>query len=184
MANNSCLKTEVFTKRLPFFMFVLLIFSISCSAQKISNRFSSILQDNGTFYFIYKQGNFQGKQKVSLHFDISYLTSRDSATFNFSYFDKDITSIDSLILISPNKRLAVYAKKLFVEPYGKKWQHRFTTSPVFNDLQGFFVANPNPTMLLHTKNGYKTLHIKRRRWNKISSRTERIITLINYNKTS
>lgn len=183
MANSICRKTEVSVKRLPFFILAFLVVSISCSAQKISNRFSSILQDNGTFYFIYKQGTFYGKKKTSLHFDISYLSSRDSATFNFSYFDKEITSIDSLILIAATKRVAVPAKKLFVEPYGKKLQHRFTTSALFNDLVPFFSENSNPLIILHTKNGYKSLKISSGRWKKISSRTKKIMDLIIYNKT-
>jgi hypothetical protein len=180
---NSIFRTGACANRLLFSILfpVFLLSSFSFFSQNLSKHYSSQHQENGTLYFIYPQKGFHAASG-SLRFDITYLSPEDSVVFNFSYLDKSLRSIDSIIFISGARKVASPVRKLFLESKGKKWYHRYSAKLTFNDLRTFFENKTPPQIQLHTReNSLLMLKAKKRAWKKISAITIRIFTLIIHN---
>jgi hypothetical protein len=164
--------------------FVLLLFLTSTiNGQNISKYYNSSLQENGTLYFIFPQSGFHNnKINGKLTYDITYLTTNDSAILNFSYYDKLDRTIDSVAFISPSQRFSSSAKKIFIETKKTKWHYRYSTNILFTDLNVFFNQADNAKIILYTQQGTVELNIKTKTWRKQSSVTKKILTLIKYNQ--
>lgn len=165
------------------FFVSLLFLTGTINGQNISKFYNSSLQGNGTLYFIFPQSGFHNnKIKSKLTYDITYLTSSDSATLNFSYFDKLDRTIDSVTFISNSQKFSSSIKKIFIETKKTKWHYRYSTNILFTDLNIFFNQADNAKIILHTQQGMVELSIKTKTWKKQSSVTKRILTLIKHNQ--
>lgn len=161
----------------------LLLLNISVVGQNISKYYTSSIQQNGTLFFIFPQSGFENsKIKAKLTYDITYLTKNDSAVLIFSFFDKTLREIDSIVFISVNKKYTSAVKKIFVEPKKQKWHFRYNSKFQFNELDEIFNSVSKPRIILYTKQGEVELDIKAKKWKKHSSITNKIFTLIKYNK--
>jgi len=180
MANNQ-VKMACFARHL--FFVPLLLLTCTINGQNISKYYTSSLQENGTLYFIIPQSGFNNnKINGKLTYDITYLTTNDTATLNFSYFDMANRDIDSVVFIGVNKKCSSSVKKIFIETKKQKWHYRYSSKILFTDLINFFNQSDNPKIILYTKQGAVELNIKARTWKKQSSVTTKILTLIKYNK--
>lgn len=180
MVNNQ-IKMECFARHL-FFVSLLLLTS-TINGQNISKYYTSSLQGNGTLYFIFPQSGFNNnKINSKLIFDITYLTTNDTVTLNFSYFDKSNRDIDSVVFIGDNKKYSSSVKKIFIETKKRKWHYRYSSKILFTDLNIFFIQSDKPKIILYTQQGVVELTIKARIWKKQSSVTKKILTLIKYNQ--
>jgi hypothetical protein len=152
-------------------------------SQNISNYYTSSDQVKGRLYFIFPQRGFHNHQIHSrLIYDITCLTTNDSSTFNFSYFDKLNRDIDSVFFISGTKRYASVAKKIFIATKKKKWHYRYSAKILFRDLSEIFSAEQQPRMVIYTKQAAIEMTMKARVWKKRSAVTKKIFTLISYNR--
>ncbi|MGB9772388.1 MAG: hypothetical protein ACPLX7_10510 [Candidatus Kapaibacteriota bacterium] len=165
------------------FFVSLLLLTGTINGQNISKYYTSSLQGNGTLYFIFPQSGFNNnKINSKLTYDITYLTTNDTATLNFSYYDKLDRTIDSVVFICGNQRFSSIAKKIFIETKKTKWHYRYSTNLLFTELNVFFNSADNPKIILYTQQGTVELNIKAKTWKKYSSVTKKILTLIKYNQ--
>lgn len=184
MANNEnwwvCFCTP--TNFIVLLVIFLLMSTSSGIAQNISKHYTSSMQDEGVLYFIFSKSGFKNnKMKSKLNYDITYFSANDSATLNFSYFDKSIRTIDSLLFTGSNKTSFLKAKKIFIETKHKKWHHRYSLSVAFKDLDTLFSQAEKPVIILYTQQGIVELTIKAKTWKKHSSVLKKTFVLIKYN---
>jgi hypothetical protein len=178
---NDPIKMAYCARHLFFISFILV--TTQLLGQNISKYYTSAPQTNGTLFFILPQGEFENnKLKNKLTFDITYLTSSDSAIFNFSYFDRLERTIDSVAFVSSTERFTSSAKKLFIETHKSKWHYRYSSNILFSDLNKFFDDVPPPKIILFTQEGAIELNAKPSHWKKQSVVTTKIFTLIKYNQ--
>jgi hypothetical protein len=162
---------------------IYLILTISVSGQNISNKYSSSYQNNGMLYFIFPQNGFNNNKLGSkLDYDITYLTTKDTATLNFSYFEESNRKIDSFGFFNDVNNITSRVKKIYIETKKQKWHYRYSTQISFIDLNKFFTPTDNAKIILYTKEENITLSIKPSNWNKLASLTKKILTLISSNK--
>ena len=84
----------------PSLFLTFLLLSGWLYSQRLSNYYSSFPQENGTLYFLKTDHKFAGpNNKTTLKFDITYLSTGDSATLNFSYFDNKLQKIEQLTFV-------------------------------------------------------------------------------------
>lgn len=180
MANS---QIKMACKARHLFIVSLLFIAITINGQNISKYYNSSLQGNGTLYFIFPQNGFNNnKINGKLTYDITYLTTNDSAILNFSYYEKLDRTIDSVAFISGNQRFSSSAKKIFIETKKNKWHYRYSTSLLFKELNVFFSATDDAKIILYTQQGTVELNIKTKIWKKQTSVTKKILTLIKYNQ--
>lgn len=167
-----------------YLLFLSLLFLANTSnGQNISKYYTSSLQGNGMLYFIFPQSGFNNKEVNSTFiYDITYLTTNDTITLNFSYFDKSKYDIDSIAFVSNNETCSTKVKKIFIETKKQKWHCRYSSKVLFSDLNSFLNQSGKPKIILYTKQGVVELTIKARIWKKKSSVTKKILTLIKYNQ--
>lgn len=165
------------------FFVLLLLGSNNIKAQNISKYYTSSIQESGTLYFILSQSGFENKNlNGEFIYDITYSTSLDTAVLNFSYFDEFERVIDSIILVTADTKYPSKVSRIFVETTKSKWHYRYSTKFSFADLVAFFNQTLPPDIFIYTQEGLVKLKIKGRLWNKQSSITKKILTLIKYNK--
>jgi len=180
MANNQ-IRIACFAR---YLFFLSLLFLVSANnAQNISRYYTSSLQENGTLYFIFPQSGFgNNDSKSKLTYDITYLTTNDTATLNFSYFDASRHVVDSVSFIGNNKRYSSSVKKIFIGTKRRKWHGRYSSKVLFTDLNSFLSLTDKPRIILYTQQGAVELTIKARTWKKQSSVAKKILNLIKYNQ--
>lgn len=174
------------TRVLPLAI-VFLIFSLSApfsvTGQKLTRYYTAALLDSGTLYFIFPLDDFQEKvTKSRLIFDISYLSSRDSATVNFSYFLPSARPADSLTFQSPDKVTNCPSTKLFMDIENQqKWHHRFTCTIHLKDLALFFQSVVPPEIIIATNEGRHVYRIKKSQWKKQGNIISTVFQMIEAN---
>ena len=166
---------------------ILLIFVFSphfiVSGQKLTKYYTAATLDSGTLYFIFPLDDFQETTaKSRLIFDISYLSSRDSAMINFSYFYSSAHPAHSLILKSEDNMTVCPARKLFMDVENhQKWHHRFTTTIHLSDLAFFFQSDLPPEIIIVTDDDHLIYRINKRHWKKQGNIISVILQMIQVN---
>ncbi|NCB07157.1 MAG: hypothetical protein EOM73_03220 [Bacteroidia bacterium] len=180
MVNNQ-IKGACFSR--PLLIFSLMLLTSTINGQNISKYYTSSLQGNGVLYFISPQIEFSNNIiNAKFIYDITYLTTNDTATINFSYYDKNEKTIDSVVFVSDNQRYSARVKKLFIETKKLKWHYRYSFNFSFTDLNIFFNQTDNPKIILYTQQGAVELSVKTKTWKKKSVLIKKILTLIKYNQ--
>jgi len=175
-----------FGKALPLAI-ILLIFllphSLTVSGQKLSNYYTTALLDSGMLYFVFPLDDFQEEDaKSRLIFDISYLSSRDSATVNFSYFYSSVNPAGSLTFQSGDKVTVCPVIKLFIDLENQqKWHHRYTTTIHMSDLASFFRTVLPPEIIITTNDDPLTYRIRKNHWQKQGKIISAILQMIEAN---
>ena len=186
MVNNKkngemCVSTSLYCIVLTTLFF--LIISINSFSQNISKHYTSLRQSKGVLYYILPQNGFKNKDtKNEFIYDITYLTENDSLILNFSYFDKLIREIDSIAIIGGDRKYISLTNKIFIDIKRSKWHYRYSSNFLFNDIKTLFTQINSPTIILYSKQGLIELKIKSKTWRKQSAITNKILTLIVYNK--
>ena len=157
--------------------------SFTVSGQKISKYYTAALIDSGTLYFIFPLDDFlDDVSKNRLIFDISYLSSRDSATVNFSYFLSSAHPAKALTFKAGDRVTECTPMKLFMDVENhQKWHHRFTTTIHLSDLEQFFQSVMPPEIIIATDDSLYTYRIKKHHWKKQGSIVMSILQMIGAN---
>jgi hypothetical protein len=160
-----------------------LIPSLAVHGQKLNKYYTSSIIEGGTLYFVFPFGDFQeATTKTPLIFDISYISSRDSATLNFSYFHSSALPASSLILKSADIVVTCPARKLFIDLENhQKWHHRYSTTVRMSDLSRFFQSAIPPEIIVTTDDGPLLYRIGKGRWNKQGRIVSSIVQMIQAN---
>ena len=164
--------------------FVFLLVAQSAAAQKLKKYYTSSIESKGAIYYIFPLKGFKNTtSNSSFVYDITYLASNDSATVNFSYFDKNALVLDSMCFTHKDQTCSMQPiKKIFIESKKSKWHYRYTTKIAFADLKIFFGVPSNPQISLHSNKGRLQLNEKSRTWKKQAAVITRILELISLNQ--
>lgn len=166
----------------PFLLFLLLFITNIGNAQKITKYYRASFQENGVLYHISPIDVFTNDENnCKFIFDITYLTTNDSAILNLSYFDKTIRIIDSIAFIQNNIKIYSNAKKIFIEPHRTIWLHRYSTKFSFDDLTYLYSQKDKPEIVVYSSSGNINLDIKQSAWRKNAAIVAKIFTMIRLN---
>ncbi len=150
--------------------------------QKIKKYYVSSIQPKGTLYFIRPQKGYKNTSyRSSFIYDITCFSRADSVTLNFSLFDKNSRTIDSLCLIGTSKKTCVPVTKIFVETKKSAWHYRFTSRISIEDVEHFFNGGMGNFALIE-KNKNIPLVTNKKRWKKYATINTKIFQLIRYNR--
>jgi len=148
-------------------------------AQKLSRFYSSRFQEGGSLYFINPNKDFKNREaSVSVAFDVTFLSSEDSVTFNFSVFGRQPQEVDSVFLSTSKGSFGAYAARFFLDFAGKNWETRSSAKFSLSDFSTF-INEQNPTILLknHPTN-IILLRSSERKWRKYSAALQKILFII------
>lgn len=180
---NNNKKREWYFRSLLIFI-ILISFCEKTNAQKISKYYTAMMQENGILYFIEPQHTFLNKKKHDkLSFDLTYLTTKDSVSLNFTYSGDTLRTIDSIGFFQ-DERFSSIVSKIFIEANNKSWVHRYSSKFAFNDIYRIYQQKNSPAILIYTDNKTIQLELKNSKWEKKSSIVSKILTLIKANKES
>ncbi|NDW18886.1 hypothetical protein D0T53_08165 [Dysgonomonas sp. 216] len=163
---------------------ILLCATINISAQDISKKYLSRIHNDGYLYFIYPMEGFSTndtKAKKDMVFDITYLTTRDSVTYNFTYYTKEASPTDSVFILLPdNERSYVESTMFYVEPKRKNWEQRASLSIPAEFLNKMYENDLPYKVLVHSKGNSYLYTMKEKDWKKQSAIVRKILESIKY----
>lgn len=170
--------------RYSLFLIIAILACSSLNAQKLSKYYTSKVQDKGELYFLFPHDGFCNRDADSeLEYDLTYLSSQDSVTFNFSYFDEHRRSLKYMTFVYSGKTISNKVQRIFVEMEKKKWHYRYTTKFSYADLDKVFSPKNIPSIILGDgKSGDIKLQIKKGKWEKQAQIIAKIFEMINYNQ--
>lgn len=166
---------------LLLFLFILFLPS-GLQGQKLSKYYVSFKAPNGTLYFIRPQKGFRSDKGQNLKYDMTLLSSSDSLTLNFSYFDPGTLEPDSLLMHSGNGIVSSALSKIFVETSKKNWHYRYSARFAVKDAEDFFKQENPSDFILSCKEKNFRLTCKSSHWRKYSPINLRIFQLVRYNR--
>jgi hypothetical protein len=165
-------------------LFILLLIPDFSFGQKISKYYVSYPKESSILYFIKAPGSWKNKNvHSSLNYDITYETTKDSLTFNFSYFDKNSLEPDSMVIKNENHIISNNVEKIFVDIKKKNFHYRYTSRFSFKDFKIFFDQGSNHVEmeLITQDQKHIVLTISLGKWSKQRDIIHKILALISMN---
>jgi len=158
-----------------------------CTGQKLHKDYSFYPQEGGNVYFIHPQKGFESRDAEvtkALEYDITYVSDRDSATYTFSYFTKNVLKTDSVKIYSSQGELLYVApaSMYYVQPKKKNWQQRASISIPFPLLTQIYNAPSPYTLSLVGGNKEIRYVLKPKAWEKQSYKVSRIFQIVEFNE--
>ncbi len=164
-------------------LFILMVFTLSASAQKLSNYYMSSNLENGRIYFIKPFEKFKNiNTKQIFVYDVSFLEGQDSVTMNFSYYTDHAAEADSLGFIIEDSGKAYQVKKLFIEKDKKNWHQRYTATIPLTEIQRFYKSEAIPGIVVFANKKKLAYSIKSRKWKKYADIMQQILQVIKLNQ--
>ncbi|WP_373730058.1 hypothetical protein [Bacteroides heparinolyticus] len=167
---------------------ILLMGAVGMSAQKLHTHYSFLPQEGGNLYFIMPQKGFQTQDKEAkkgLVYDVTYLYSQDSATFNYTYYYLKTFATDSFY-VSDATGKSLYAAPsalLYTHPKGKYWIHRETVKVPYQVLKSFYQSSSPIRITLIARDGQRiTYTMPPSKWAKHCALMQNIFTLADLNR--
>lgn len=150
---------------------VLLCFTVlsffAASGQNIRDYYVANVQLGGTLYFIFPMALFEQAENGELTMDITYKTKKDSATVNFTYYQKAAEEADSVSFSGPAGKLSGVPQKLYIEAKkASEWEHRYSLKLPFGQLSAFFAGEAPFRIQIYSKGKILTYNPKRVGWAK------------------
>lgn len=168
-----------------FFLFIVgfLFCSGSISAQNIKGKYSSRSGDEGALYFIHPLDGYKGLNISSkLVYDVTYLSYKDSVTYNFTFENKFVHLIDSVQFSLESKKISVPSEILFMEPDKKNnWIYRISSKIEKTDFHELYQSEQPYRISIFTFGKELIFEIKEKDWQKQSVIVNKILTIIKYN---
>lgn len=153
--------------------------------QDISKYYKTSVQQNGILYYILPQKGFENeKANAKLNYDVTYISEKDSVTFNFSYFDNSVFIVDSILFENTLIKYSTSTEKIYIENKKNIWEHRYSSKVLFENLEQLYVnENDVPVLILYSRNSSPiVLNIKKNKWKRQAAIIAKIIETIKYNK--
>nr|NQU90668.1 hypothetical protein [Bacteroidota bacterium] len=156
--------------------------SMQLNAQKLDKYYMQHVQEGGDLFFIHPFNAYSNtNDKSSLEFDITYLSGKDSATLNFTYFAKDPKPASIISFHTDDYMLTDSTTKIYIDFNKKKWGHRFSATFGFNELKIIFNHNQAPTISIETDIDIMSYSVNSKKWLKYSDAIQKILYIIETN---
>ncbi len=153
-------------------------------AQKLDGHFVSRTEAEGTIYFLYPREIFRGESdgKMMTH-DLTVRPACDSTVMNFTYRMATPTPIDSVVVTSSGGlKVGRKAKRLFLEPDGKEWVHRYSLEGHYGEFKRFYSVEHPVRVELYTKDGKSFRYVAdQKAWKKYAPIGGAIFSVIELN---
>jgi len=176
MANNSL---RGGSKILPLSFLLFFFLSNPLFSQKIDKYYTSSLQDGYSLYYFLPSKSMKAQScDCELQYDITVISSKDSATFNFSISSPTVLAI-SAIKIGDSKAF-FEAKKLYIDKKSKTWKMRYSAMFPIKELERYF-SSDSSTLRVRTENSNLDFSQKAGKWKKYSEINAQIFQLIRLN---
>ena len=160
----------------------LMLVQCETNAQKPSKYYVTYTQPDGSLYFIQPQTVFSNPEtKTDFILDVTYLNSKDSATFSFTFFDKDDLNLETITVAYGDWQYQSTVKRIYVDGEKKLWRFRYTFNIPFDQLVRFYRAK-EPVITLTTDTA-RAIPIKTtKQWGKNAEINQKIMQIIQINK--
>ena len=154
------------------------------SAQDISKKYSSMTGAEGNVYFIHPNKGFKSPEiKDQLEYDITYVTSGDSVTFNFTFYNDQASPVDSIGIISENQPAFFPAGMIYLDAHKKdNWKHRVTSRIPYDYIVTLYNQSYPYQIEVFSKGNKFTFEMKEKEWEKQSKVIKKIFDVIDLNK--
>jgi hypothetical protein len=184
MVNNTIKGACLIWPLFSFYSFLILLSTASSITGQNLNRFyrSSPTLNGFIYYIVPAKGFFNSNHKGVFLYDITYLTSKDQVTLNFSYYDKMPLEMDSVVFLNNERLLTAPLKKLYISSSKSKYHYRYSLELPFNEVQIFFNKRGKPAITLYHKKGEIALSIHASKWKKMASINSQLLALMLLNK--
>ncbi len=152
------------------------------AAQNLSKYYVSSVQPTGILYFILPQTNFNNPDtKKDFIIDVTYLNSKDSATVNFTFLDKENINPETITIAYSSWKYQTPVKRIYVDTEKDQWRYRYTFSIPFDQLVLFYKAK-DPAITLSTGSAHVVSVKTVKQWEKNAEINNRIVQIIQKNK--
>ncbi|MFR9651800.1 MAG: hypothetical protein SNG35_07245 [Rikenellaceae bacterium] len=159
-------------------LFIFLTLSLTLFGQSVKNYYVSKIVDNGTLYHLYPQELFQSSDGDDLAYDITYNSVNDSIALNITVVNDSVLKLKSIAIESENIKLKGELERLFVEPKGKQWLHRYSLNTQAEPLFSLYNLESNPQITLYTSDNEYIYSVKHSAWKKYAPIGNRIFEMI------
>jgi len=167
----------------PVFFFCFFLATGVSSAQNLSKYYINSVQSGSILYFIKPQTNFNNpKTRTDFIFDVTYLNSNDSATINFSYFDKENINPESITIAYSDWKYQTDLKRIYVDAKKELWRYRYSFKIPFDQLLLFYRAQ-SPIITISTDSSRIITIRTVKQWEKNADINRKIIQIIQKNKS-
>lgn len=165
-------------------VFCLCVFA-GINAQKINKKYSSYSNEAGTVYFVHPQKGFKSTElPKDLEYDLTYVSTTDSVTFNCTYFSKEnAIKADSMALVSSTgNRISSSTEMFFMDTYkGNQWRNRASSKFIATDIVPFYNSQTPFQVIVYSGSKQYTFIMKQGEWNKQMPIVKKIFNLIELN---
>lgn len=166
-------------KVLPLSFLFFFLFSNPLFSQKIDKYYTSSLQDGYSLYYFLPSKVMKSQScDCDLQYDITVMSSKDSATFNFSISSPTVIGISALKI--GNSKDFFEAKKLYIDKKSKTWKMRYSAMVPIKELERYF-SSESSNLKLRTENSDLDFSQKAGKWKKYSGINSQILQLIRLN---
>lgn len=132
----------------------MLIMCFQIEAQSLNSRYRSHIGSNGTTYFFCPKKISPQKGIDRFVYDMTYLSSTDSVTLNFTFIAKKPDSVRSVILKNGENQIkANYLSTLYRDVLKNGYEIRTTSKFSFDEIQKVFNDELPLVFLITLNNG-------------------------------
>ncbi|MDU1905797.1 MAG: hypothetical protein E6772_13550 [Dysgonomonas sp.] len=165
-------------------LFILSLFAaVPVFGQNVKNKYTSHSTSEGSVYFIKPLKGFENKQISSkLEYDITYLSSNDSLTYNFTFVAQTASPVDSVSFLVNNNKETVPAKMLFISPEKNKWKHRVSLKVPNTNFTELYQNSIPYQLVIYSPKGKQTFSISNKDWQQQTSIVNKVFEIIQYNQ--
>ncbi|MFA8449279.1 MAG: hypothetical protein ACEPOW_01125 [Bacteroidales bacterium] len=187
MANNNLQKSRILRCSALLYLLIFVFIGVQAKGQHLKKYYTSLLQEKGTLYFIDPILTFHGKQKDAyLNLDITYLSSKDSLTVNFTYKDDSIRKLKQISFSGEGENgnkifLKSNCSMIYIDAEKKIWKHRYTSDFKFTDFVRLFDTSKYLEVTVYYDTGKSNLRIKKKDWKKYRVIIQKIFKVIALN---
>lgn len=169
-----------------YFTIIISVFILSdLSAQNIKNKYSFRTSENYNVLFVHPQKDFECRELPGgLEYDLTYVSTVDSITFNYIYITNRPLLTDSIAFTNGKDRFVCdSAELLFIEPYKKdNWKNRFSTKLSKAEFTALYQSNLPLSIVIYNKGKGYPFMIKQNKWNNQAAVVNKIFQIVEYNR--
>lgn len=164
---------------------LLFVFSSALWGQKIDKKYLQVYGEQGNLYFIKAQKLNRMKSDIpkDLVYDITYLDSRDSASFTCTVFLPTRSKLTTVCLEDGDNSFQYFPELLYAKKKKSYWEYRVRWNIAYFDLKKNYQSE-NPYSLSFTDEWQKTYpySLKKNKWEKQRSIVLSILDVIELNR--
>lgn len=164
--------------------YTLSLFFVLCTslvfAQNIKNKYSFHSGENGSVYFVHPIKALKNESIPSdLEYDLTYNSATDSVTYNFTFFNKIVSTVESISFNNEPQKFE--ASMLFVDPHKNSWKLRATVKLPFEYIKNIYNNTKPYTLMINTNKAEYRFSQNEKNWQKQSAIVNKIFEVIKYN---